>query len=45
MDLKGRIKRKMNNKLTLKEKLMFLFMFVMFLIVSSLDYNLMMLCK
>ena len=37
----------MNNdlKLTAKEKLMFLLMFVMFLIVSSLDYNLMMLCK
>ena len=32
-------------KLTIKEKLMFLLMFVMFLIVSSLDYNLMMLCK
>ena len=32
-------------KLTVKEKLMFLFMFVMFLIVSSLDFNLMMLCK
>jgi hypothetical protein len=37
----------MNNdlKLTIKEKLMFLFMFIMFLIVSSLDYNLITLCK
>lgn len=37
----------MNNdlKLTLREKLMFLLMLVMFLIVSSLDYNIMMLCK
>jgi hypothetical protein len=32
-------------RLTVKEKLMFLLMFVMFLIASSLDYNLMMLCK